>query len=92
MPLKAVSVSLPTWRANVAYEEGEPSVVSRMTTGYPRCVCLAKVSRSGELTINLAGSSYTVVLLPLLLWWPVRMGSPAKGPFYFPPKGLLFAA
>ncbi|RYP92591.1 hypothetical protein DL770_001349 [Monosporascus sp. CRB-9-2] len=33
---KAVSVSLPTWRANVGYEEGENWVVGRMTTGYPR--------------------------------------------------------
>ncbi|KAF5706979.1 cystathionine gamma-synthase [Fusarium globosum] len=32
----AVSVSLPTWRANVGYEEGEDWVVNRMTTGYPR--------------------------------------------------------
>ncbi|KAK6213017.1 cystathionine gamma-synthase [Colletotrichum tabaci] len=32
----AVSVHLPTWRANVGYEEGEPWVVNKMTTGYPR--------------------------------------------------------
>ncbi|KAL1972176.1 hypothetical protein VTN31DRAFT_7395 [Thermomyces dupontii] len=32
----AVSVSLPTWRANVGYEEGEDWVVSKMTCGYPR--------------------------------------------------------
>ncbi|CVK86645.1 related to O-succinylhomoserine (thiol)-lyase [Fusarium mangiferae] len=32
----AVSVSLPTWQANVGYEEGEDWVVNRMTTGYPR--------------------------------------------------------
>ncbi|KAI5466528.1 pyridoxal phosphate-dependent transferase [Mariannaea sp. PMI_226] len=32
----AVSVSLPTWKANVGYEEGEDWVVGRMTTGYPR--------------------------------------------------------
>lgn len=32
----AVSVSLPTWRANVGYEEGESWVVDKMTTGYPR--------------------------------------------------------
>ncbi|KAH0489105.1 hypothetical protein TgHK011_010185 [Trichoderma gracile] len=32
----AVSVSLPTWQANVDYEEGEERVVSRMVTGYPR--------------------------------------------------------
>ncbi|KAI6356660.1 Cystathionine gamma-synthase [Pyricularia oryzae] len=32
----AVSVSLPTWQANVGYEEGQSWVVDRMTTGYPR--------------------------------------------------------
>ena len=32
----AVSVSLPTWKSVVGYEEGEDWVVSRMKTGYPR--------------------------------------------------------
>ncbi|KAK3698283.1 Cystathionine gamma-synthase [Vermiconidia calcicola] len=32
----AVSVSLPTWRSNVAYEEGERWVVEKMQCGYPR--------------------------------------------------------
>ncbi|KAJ6032390.1 hypothetical protein N7540_003122 [Penicillium herquei] len=32
----AVSVSLPTWRANVGYEEGEDWVISKMVCGYPR--------------------------------------------------------
>ncbi|KAK2750911.1 hypothetical protein FQN55_001483 [Onygenales sp. PD_40] len=32
----AVSVSLPTWRANVGYEEGEKWVTEAMVTGYPR--------------------------------------------------------
>ena len=32
----AVSVSLPSWRATVGYEEGEDWVLSKMTTGYPR--------------------------------------------------------
>ncbi|CAI4214587.1 unnamed protein product [Parascedosporium putredinis] len=32
----AVSVSLPTWKANVGYEEGETSVISKMASGYPR--------------------------------------------------------
>ncbi|KAK7397832.1 Cystathionine gamma-synthase [Neonectria punicea] len=32
----AVSVSLPTWKSNIGYEEGEQWVVGRMTTGYPR--------------------------------------------------------
>ncbi|KAI0157033.1 PLP-dependent transferase [Hypoxylon sp. FL1284] len=32
----AVSVSLPTWKSNVGYEEGEKWVINSMTTGYPR--------------------------------------------------------
>jgi len=33
----AVSVTLPTWHSNVAYEEGESWVHSKMKSGYPRC-------------------------------------------------------
>lgn len=33
---KAISVSLPTWKANVGYEEGQKWVVDKMSTGYPR--------------------------------------------------------
>jgi cystathionine gamma-synthase len=40
--LWAVSVSLPTWQANVAYEEGEPWIVRKMKCGYPRYVLLSK--------------------------------------------------
>jgi len=32
----AVSVSLPSWKATVGYEEGEDWVTSKMQTGYPR--------------------------------------------------------
>ncbi|KAK6339516.1 hypothetical protein TWF718_008923 [Orbilia javanica] len=32
----AISVSLPTWRSNVGYEENESWVVSKMQSGYPR--------------------------------------------------------
>ncbi|KZN86860.1 Cystathionine gamma-synthase [Penicillium chrysogenum] len=32
----AVSVSLPSWRENVGYEEGEDWVISKMKCGYPR--------------------------------------------------------
>lgn len=34
--VKAVSVSLPTWKANVGYEEGQEWVMSKMKLGYPR--------------------------------------------------------
>ena len=33
----AVSVSLPTWRSVVGYEEGDVGVLAAMRTGYPRC-------------------------------------------------------
>ncbi|KAL7774579.1 hypothetical protein CFE70_005491 [Pyrenophora teres f. teres 0-1] len=39
----AVSVSLPTWRANVGYEEGEEWVISKMKTGYPRYAFAAAI-------------------------------------------------
>lgn len=39
-PPQAVSVSLPTWKACVGYEEGEDWVVSKMKNGYPRCAGL----------------------------------------------------
>ncbi|KAN0084305.1 cystathionine gamma-synthase [Tylopilus felleus] len=32
----AISVSLPTWRDNVGYEEGEKRVMDSMVSGYPR--------------------------------------------------------
>ncbi|KDQ13299.1 hypothetical protein BOTBODRAFT_33634 [Botryobasidium botryosum FD-172 SS1] len=32
----AISVSLPKWRDNVGYEEGDPRVIDSMVTGYPR--------------------------------------------------------
>jgi cystathionine gamma-synthase len=55
----AVSVCLPTWADNVGYEEGDPRVVGRMQSGYPRFfyhplvrkygeVCRAKFAAEGE--------------------------------------------
>ena len=34
--LQAISVSLPTWKACVGYEEGEEWVLSKMKQAYPR--------------------------------------------------------
>lgn len=42
IPHQAVSVSLPTWKANVGYEEGQEWVISKMKTGYPRFVPLSQ--------------------------------------------------
>lgn len=33
---QAISVSLPTWKAVVGYEEGEEWVLGKLKTGYPR--------------------------------------------------------
>ena len=52
---QAVSVSLPTWSANVGYEEGEEWVMSRMTTGYPRYVSFTNFLQGNneQITISL---------------------------------------
>ncbi|KAL7419765.1 Cystathionine gamma-synthase [Cryptotrichosporon argae] len=58
----AISVSLPTWADNVAYEEGDPRVVDKMETGYPRffvhrniqklaAICLGRFGRPDELAM-----------------------------------------
>lgn len=55
----AISVSLPLWEDNIGYEEGDPRVVGRMVTGYPRffihrsiqklqALLLAKFGHDGE--------------------------------------------
>ena len=47
----AISVSLPTWKDNVDYEEGDKRVVDRMVNGYPRFfihLSIRKVSRLVE--------------------------------------------
>lgn len=48
----AVSACLPTWADNIGYEEDEPRVKDKLTTGYPRFVynrfCRDLFSRAGE--------------------------------------------
>ncbi|KXS19431.1 cystathionine gamma-synthase [Gonapodya prolifera JEL478] len=55
----SVSVTLPTWKDNVRYEEGDPEVHNQLQTGYPRFVyhklvrklmdvCERKFARDGE--------------------------------------------
>lgn len=39
-----VSVSLPLWRHVVGYEEGDPDVVSKFRSGYPRFCCPPAIS------------------------------------------------
>ncbi|EPX72474.1 cystathionine gamma-synthase [Schizosaccharomyces octosporus yFS286] len=66
----AISVTLPTWQANVGYEEGDPDVATRMQTGYPRFFintfikdCASKVKKSPEVQkLNL--NNYDTMLYP----------------------------
>jgi len=44
----AVSVALPCWEHVVGYEEGNPDVVSRMQTGYPRFLVHKLIDKIAE--------------------------------------------
>ena len=68
----AVSVSLPTWRDNVGYEEGEKRVVEAMQTGYPRFFVHRSIQkvRIGREHIYLSESSGELTFfLPLIAGW-----------------------
>ncbi|OLN87634.1 Cystathionine gamma-synthase [Colletotrichum chlorophyti] len=56
----AVSVHLPTWRANVGYEEGESWVVNKMVTGYPRSI----VALAEDLAAQYARPGQKAMLFP----------------------------
>ncbi|KAK5653595.1 hypothetical protein OQA88_8857 [Cercophora sp. LCS_1] len=61
----AVSVSLPTWRANVGYEEGEDWVVNSMTTGYPRFFIHKSIQAfAAELAANYGAPNTKAMLFP----------------------------
>ena len=61
----AVSACLPTWRDNVGYEEQEPRVHSRLTTGYPRFVYNALCRRLfEECRGRFAGPDETCLAVP----------------------------
>lgn len=59
----AVSVSLPTWSANVGYEEGEDWVVSRLTTGYPRFFIHRSIQAFADDIITKFGSNDSKAML-----------------------------
>ncbi|KAF8477322.1 cystathionine gamma-synthase [Kalaharituber pfeilii] len=59
----AVSVSLPTWRANVGYEEGEEWVMSRMMTGYPRFFVHKSIQKLAEVILGKYGQPDEEALL-----------------------------
>ncbi|KAF2660694.1 cystathionine gamma-synthase [Lophiostoma macrostomum CBS 122681] len=56
MTAHAVSVSLPTWKANVGYEEGEEWVLSKMKTGYPRFYIHKMIARFASAIIERYGN------------------------------------
>ncbi|CRK27340.1 Cystathionine gamma-synthase like protein [Verticillium longisporum] len=51
----AVSVSLPTWKDNVGYEEGEKWVVDKLTTGYPRFFVHRSIEALAEAIVRTHG-------------------------------------
>ncbi|KAI1462962.1 PLP-dependent transferase [Daldinia caldariorum] len=61
----AVSVSLPTWRSNVGYEEGEQWVLDVMVTGYPRFFIHKSIQAFGRDIVAKHGSAnHQAVLFP----------------------------
>lgn len=58
----AISVSLPTWRDNVGYEEGEKRVVDSMTTGYPRFFIHLTIAKVDQ-TLHACGQNQFVHIL-----------------------------
>ncbi|OIW30079.1 cystathionine gamma-synthase [Coniochaeta ligniaria NRRL 30616] len=48
----AISVSLPTWKANVGYEEGQKWVVDNMQTGYPRFFIHKKIQALAQAIVS----------------------------------------
>ncbi|MCJ1477141.1 hypothetical protein MMC13_005812 [Lambiella insularis] len=53
----AVSVSLPSWKANVGYEEGEEWVLSKMKNGYPRFFVHVGIQAFAEAVVRKYGTS-----------------------------------
>lgn len=48
----AISVSLPTWRDNIGYEEGEKRVVDVMVSGYPRFFIHLSIQKVGRIPVS----------------------------------------
>ncbi|SCV74039.1 BQ2448_6471 [Microbotryum intermedium] len=61
----AVSVSLPTWLDNIAYEEGEQRIKDAMTSGYPRFYIHHQIQQLADLAIAKFGqANESCILLP----------------------------
>ena len=68
----AISVSLPTWRDNVGYEEGEKRVVDAMACGYPRFFIHKNI-----LTVSTPASVTRVIFIKLPSLWAFARRSSA---------------
>ncbi|OKL63404.1 Cystathionine gamma-synthase [Talaromyces atroroseus] len=53
----AISVSLPTWKSNVGYEEGQDWVLSRMECGYPRFYVHPLIQSLGQEILRRSGNT-----------------------------------
>ncbi|KAI1452974.1 PLP-dependent transferase [Annulohypoxylon moriforme] len=61
----AVSVSLPTWKSNVGYEEGEQWVLGTMVTGYPRFFIHKSIQAFGrDIAARYGTSEQQAILFP----------------------------
>lgn len=61
----AVSACLPTWADNIGYEEQDPRVMERLTTGYPRFVYNALCRRLfAECESRIAGEDESCLAFP----------------------------
>ncbi|KAF6812971.1 cystathionine gamma-synthase [Colletotrichum plurivorum] len=64
----AVSVSLPTWESNVAWATGDESIVSRMSTGYPRFFIHKSIERfARDVASKFGNAGYQAMLFPTKL-------------------------
>ncbi|KAJ5110749.1 hypothetical protein N7532_001284 [Penicillium argentinense] len=55
----AVSVSLPTWRSNIGYEEGEDWVIGKMVCGYPRFFVHPSIQKLAQEIVRRVGDPET---------------------------------
>ncbi|TVY84757.1 Cystathionine gamma-synthase [Lachnellula suecica] len=59
----ATSVSLPEWRDNVGYEEGDERVIRKMTTGYPRFFIHKEINAFAEDIVKKHGKTDDLAML-----------------------------
>lgn len=62
---QAVSVSLPSWKSTVGYEEGEDWVLSKMKTGYPRFFIHKLIQKlANKIVADYGSPDQTAILFP----------------------------